>query len=422
MDYNVTLASGTTVPDSDFNIKLKLKPDKSPQITNLVSRTGNETYGMTTVFPPTKKSKMKTVPRDVIFLIDTSGSMRGASIGQAKEGLKKCLEMLKPGDKFNIVRFASNYSAFSPELRDVSKMKIEAAKGYVSVLSSGSGTEMQKALDYVLSMPLRKEAIPMVVFLTDGCVGNEDTLFRLLHKKLGNGRLFTFGIGSAPNEHLMRKMAEVGRGQSRFIRSHEDISEVMADFFQTLDNPILTDISVAWKKKGSKKFEEFEHFPKKCSDVFYERPLQVFTKYPVNFQGSMRITGILNGKEVKYDFAVDNAEKFPAIEKIYAREKINDIMYDIVKTRNESYLKKDVIRIALEHQLVTKYTSRVAVEYELQTEKLATGKLRTVKVPVELPKGWDPQAFHATATNNVLLMLIGFSIFFIAFVIKFLVK
>jgi Ca-activated chloride channel homolog len=136
----------------------------------------------------------------------------------------------------------------------------------------------------------------------------------------------------------------------------------------------------------------------------------------------MRITGILNGKEVKYDFAVDNAEKFPAIEKIYAREKINDIMYDIVKTRNESYLKKDVIRIALEHQLVTKYTSRVAVEYELQTEKLPTGKLRTVKVPVELPKGWDPQAFHATATNNVLLMLIGFSIFFIAFVIKFLVK
>ena len=418
--FNVTLTSGTTIPDCDFNIKLKLKSDNSPQITNLSSEKGNDSYGMTTIFPPTKKLKQKTVPRDVIFLIDTSGSMRGSSIGQAKEGLKLCMDLLKPEDKFTIVRFASEFSYFSPELREANVTKIQSAKGYVNTLQARGGTEMQRALDYVLGIPLREEAIPMIVFLTDGCVGNENTLFRLLNKKLGNGRLFTFGIGSAPNEHLMRKMAEIGRGQSRFIRSHEDIGEVMSDFFRTLENPILTDIKITWKKEGSSHFANFDHYPKKCPDVFYERPLQIFTRRPVHFRGIMRISGNLNGQKVKYDFALDKNEKFPAIEKMYAREQINDIQYRILKTRNEPFLRKDIIQIALEHQLVTKYTSRVAVEYELKEEMCPDGKLRSVKVPVNLPKGWDPSGFHATATNNVQLLLIGFSIFFIAFVMKFL--
>jgi len=418
--FIVRLTNGSTIPDCDFNIKLKLKPDNSPQITNLSSIKGNDSFGMTTVFPPTKKLKQKAVPRDVIFLIDTSGSMRGSSIGQAKEGLKLCMDLLKSDDKFTIVRFASNFSYFSPELREANAEKIKSAKGYVNTLQAGGGTEMQKALDHVLGLPLRPEAIPMVVFLTDGCVGNEDTLFRLLDNKLGNGRLFTFGIGSAPNEHLMRKMAEIGRGQSRFIRSHEDIGEVMSDFFRTLENPVLTDIIITWKKKGSSKFTTFDHYPKKCPDVFYERPLQIFTKRPHDFRGMMRITGKLNGQKVKYDFAKDKNEKFPAIEKVYAREQINEIQYRILKTRNEPFLRKDIIEIALEHQLVTKYTSRVAVEYELKEETLSNAKIRSVKVPVNLPKGWDPSGFHSTATNNVLLLLIGFPISIVAIVIRFL--
>jgi len=418
--FIVRLTNGATIPDCDFNIKLKLQSDNSPQITNLSSIRGTDSYGMTTVFPPTKKLKQKSVARDVIFLIDTSGSMRGSSIGQAKEGLKLCMDLLKPEDKFTIVRFASEFSYFSPALREVNADKIQSAKGYVNTLQAGGGTEMQKALDYVLGLQLRPEAIPMIVFLTDGCVGNEDTLFRLLNNKLGNGRLFTFGIGSAPNEHLMRKMAEIGRGQSRFIRSHEDIGEVMSDFFRTLENPVLTDIKITWKEKGNSNYTTFDHYPKKCPDVFYERPLQIFTKRPLNFRGMMRITGKLNGQKVNYDFAVDENEKYPAIEKMYAREQINDIQYKILKTRNEPFLRKDIIQIALEHQLVTNYTSRVAVEYELKEEMCPDGNLRSVKVPVNLPKGWDPKGFHSTATNNVLLLLIGFPIFIVAFVIRFL--
>ena len=421
-EHNVILRENAVVPDSDFNIKLKMKKDSSPQITNVTSKKGDYLYGMTTVFPPTKKLKQKSQPRDVVFLIDTSGSMNGASIGQAKQGLKECMNMLKSEDRFTIVRFSDNYSSFSPELKEANPNMINAAVGYISALQSGGGTEMQKALDYVLDLPIRDEAIPMVVFLTDGCVGNENTLFKLLNKKLGRGRLFTFGIGSAPNEHLMRKMAEIGRGQSRFIRSHEDISTVMSDFFATLDNPVLTDISVDWKKKGSRKYITFDHFPAKCSDVFYERPLQIFAKYPNDFCGTMRIRGKLNSKNVNYEFPVNKGESYPAIEKIYAREQINEIMYDILKTGNEAFLKKDIIRIALDHQLVSKYTSRVAEEYELQTKQLPNGKLKTVKVPANLPKGWQRNAFEPTATNNTLFILIGGMLLGMAVLIKFIWK
>jgi len=421
--FLVSLAEGKTAPDCDFNLKLYLKENNSPRISLLDSKSENSTYSMITVFPPTKKEKTVFIPRDVIFLIDTSGSMSGSSIGQAKQGLKQCLKMLRNEDQFTIVRFANEFSYFSPVLRKATSDKIESAKGYINSLQSGGGTEMQKALRYVLDLPTRDYALKMIVFLTDGCVGNENTLFHLLNDKLGNGRLFTFGIGSAPNEHLMKKMAEIGRGQSRFIHSHEDIGEVMSDFFKTLENPVLTDIAIKWLNSKTGKEKIVEHFPKLCPDVFYERPLQVFAKYPSDFKGKMKISGILNGEEVIYDFPIDQrkSKTFPAIEKMFGRANIHDLMYQMMKSRNPEINKKlrdQVLQVALEHQLVSQYTSRVAVEYKMKQEKQPDGTLKIVKVPVNLPKGWDPSVFYGTATNNYLILLIGFAMILIVIVIR----
>ena len=421
--YLISLSEEETVPDCDFNLKLYLKENNSPQISLLDSRSENSNYSLITVFPPTKKEKTTFIPRDVIFLIDTSGSMSGSSIGQAKQGLKQCLKMLRSEDQFTIIRFADEFSYFSPALRKATLNKIESAKGYINSLQSGGGTEMQKALRYVLDLPTRDYALKMVVFLTDGCVGNEDTLFRLLNDKLGNGRLFTFGIGSAPNEHLMKKMAEIGRGQSRFIHSHEDVGEVMSDFFRTLDNPVLTDIDIRWINSKTCKEEIIVHFPKKCPDVFYDRPLQLFANYPSNFQGKLKLSGLLNGEDVIYDFPIDYKKSniFPAIEKMFSRANIDDLMYQMIKTRDPETIKKlkdQVLQIALDHQLVSQYTSRIAVEYELKQEKQSDGKLKTVKVPVHLPKGWDPSVFYGTATNNYLMLLIGFVMIVLVIVIR----
>lgn len=401
--YSVKLKDEVTIPDCEFNLSLGLQKSESPAV-SFVQSLGDEPYGLLSVFPPIgKKRKHKALAKDVIFLIDTSSSMSGESIAQAKSGLKRCLGILNPEDRFTIVRFSSDFSSFSPELRAATDSKIDEALEYVLGMTASGGTEMQPALEYVLDMlPQESGRMPLVVFLTDGDVGNEDSLINLLSKKLNNTRLFTFGIGSAPNEFLLHRMAESGRGQSRFIRSHEDIGEVMSDFFQTLDAPVLTDVNVEWEGGTVKTY------PERCPDIFYGRPLQLVASSVAGFQGQVRITGMLDGKEQTFsiDLAGQADKKHRAIEKLYGRMQVKDLMVkmmqaDLATEKNE--LKQAIIEVALRLQLVTAYTSHIAVEEQVTVE---SGELVSVKVPVAAPKGWT---MYSTSTSETLQLLIALS-------------
>lgn len=424
--FLVSLKKPETRPNKDFNIKLLLNKTQTPTMTSLASVNDDQIYRTINIFPPVKKDQKaeKQIPREVIFLIDTSGSMSGASISQAKAGLKYCMQMLKPGDKFTIVRFADNYSSFSPDLRKFSKDTVAAAESYIEGLQSSGGTEMQKALKYVLELAEPDpESMQMIVFLTDGDVGNEDSLLRLLKNKLGRRRLYTFGIGSAPNEFLMRKMAEEGRGQCRFIHSHEDIGTVMGNFFKTLSSPILTDIAVAWIGQDGEKTDSVTFFPNPCPDVFSERPLTLYANYPVNEVTELQVTGKVNGHELTYKFPIDEVKgiSYPSIEKLFGQAEINQLMLDIImRPSEEKNLSKKILDIALRHQLVTKYTSRVAVEEKV--ERKPDGTLVSVNVPTELPEGWNPKSFFSTASNNPLLLLLGSIAVFIALLIQIIVR
>ncbi len=410
--YRVTLADELTVPDGDFNMKIRLKELSNPQLQYVHSNKGENTYGMLTVFPPLSGgvSPVFSRPRDVVFLIDTSGSMSGASIHQAKTGLVRCLKMLRPEDRFTIVRFASDYSAFSGAVKPANASILEEARNYIYTLEADGGTEMQQALRYVLGISGRDEAMKMIVFLTDGDVGNEDSLLRLLDGSLGGDRLFTFGIGSAPNEYLMRKMAEIGRGQSRFIRAQEDIGEVMADFFDTLENPVLTDISLSWVNGSGVPVEGVEFYPNPCPDVFYKRPLQVFAKVPGTWRGEVVITGVLGNRRQEYRCRLDSTEdkRLDLIDRVFGRKKIKELMFRRLcssSPEDKEQLKNEVIQVSLEHQVVSKFTSRVAVEERISRNPQEN--LGKVKQAVPLPKGWNPAKFHSTATNNMEMLLIG---------------
>ncbi len=404
-NYRISLANKVTIPDSDFNMKIYLAEKSTPQISVLSSRDDDVCYGLITVFPPTEKSETVSMSKDVIFLIDTSGSMSGESISQAKAGLKHCLKMLRPEDNFTIVRFSSGYSYFSPAMRKAESSAISAAKTYIDGLRADGGTNMQQALEYVLKIPKDQESMKIIVFLTDGDVGNENSLMRLLSQQLSDTRLFTFGIGSAPNEYLMRKMAEIGRGQSRFIHSHEDIGEVMADFFKTLETPVLTDINITWSASdGKAAADDIAYYPNPCPDIFHERPLQVFARYPYGFKGTMVISGLLGQENADYEYPLSDLTKsdnYPAIDKMFGRERIDELMYKMIRTNSgteKENLKKEVIITALTHQLVSKFTSRVAVEERI--DKKPDGSLVTVKVPASLPKGWNPSKFFPTKTTT----------------------
>jgi Ca-activated chloride channel family protein len=406
---SVTLSRKETVPDRDFSMSIYLKKSSDPAVSFVASAGEEVSHALLSVFPPTAQGgeHREPAPREVIFLVDTSGSMSGTSIGQAKAGLSLCLDMLRGGDRFTIVRFANGYSSFSPDLREATPERMESARRYVQGLTAGGGTEMQRALRHVLSFPRRGRRMRLIVFLTDGAVGNDHSLMRLLDESLDGARLFAFAIGSAPNEYLVRKMAEIGRGQARFIRSHEDIGEVMADFFRTLDEPVLTDVRLSWEGKGGEGKVRF--YPDPPSDIYLDRPLQVVVQYPPDFSGRLLVRGKLDGEEASYSFPVESGGgvRHRAIEKLFGRAMIGEMMFRWIRgtPAEKKTLRKEIVDAALRYQLVSRFTSRVAVEERIQ--RAPDGALVTVPVRVPLPRGWNPGAFFPTATNDRALLAAG---------------
>jgi len=408
----VTLADEATVPNADFNLEIRLEKTSVPALTFLRSGPEAPMHGLLTVFPPLELPPDSWTPpaRDVVFLIDTSGSMGGESIGQAKAGLKRCLKRLRGVDRFTIVRFADDYSSFAPDLRPATPERIRAADGYVDTLEATGGTEMQKALRHVLDLLQGSPNLPMILFLTDGCVGNEARLLRLLAERLDRGRLFTFGIGSAPNEYLVRKMAAAGRGQCRFLRSHESIGAVMADFFETIETPVLTDVSVTWLDATGRALTDVECYPQPCGDVFFDRPLQVAAAFPSAPPARVEVRGSVNGEVRTFSCALDSGTRsHPQTARLFAQQQITELMCRIICAKSPADgadFRRQVVALALQHQLVTPYTARVAVEERI--ERAADGRLVTVAVPTPPPKGWT--LFSATASTDPLWLLCGMAL------------
>ena len=190
--------------------------------------------------------------REIIFVVDTSGSMGGVSIEQARTSVSKALAQLRPQDYFNIIEFNSDHQALYRESVRASHRNIQRAQGFVRHLSASGGTEMLPALRAALAVPFDEQGqrdsatLRQVVFITDGAVGNEVELLQLVSSELGESRLFTVGIGSAPNGWFMRKAAEFGRGSHTHIGDLKDVAPKMATLFKQLERPAAVDFEVDW--------------------------------------------------------------------------------------------------------------------------------------------------------------------------------
>ena len=241
--YTVSLGLDDVAMDHDFELLWRPVPSSRPRAMAFREDIEGKPHFLLMVMPPNQELvPAAALPRETIFIIDTSGSMHGVSIAQAKRAVRLALNGLNPGDLFNVIEFNSTTRPLFSKSEVANTENLQFAQQFVDSLQANGGTEMRPALSLALGSPPSEQHLRQVVFVTDGSVGYEDELFSMIEQKLGAARLFTVGIGSAPNSWFMRKAAEAGKGTYMFISALHEVQEKMDDLFEKLQQPQVTDI------------------------------------------------------------------------------------------------------------------------------------------------------------------------------------
>lgn len=366
-----------------------------------------EDYLLALVVPGLNRDQQ--LARELVFVIDTSGSMAGESIRQARQALLRGLDTLGPDDRFNVVQFNSQTHALFMESVPANANNIARARRYVKGLNADGGTEMAPALDAALDgnhgdgEDITAARVRQVVFITDGAVGNEAALFGRISNKLGNSRLFTVGIGSAPNMHFMREAARYGRGTYTAISDLSDVARPLDELFGKMQSPVLTDIAVNWPGQAA----TTEAFPGRIGDLFRGEPMvQVVRGLPG--EGELEVSGQLpDGSQWQQSLRLDQAANGKGLHRHWAKQKINSLMDRGLTGQVDEDVQAEVTRLGLKHQLMTKYTSFLA--QDKTPSRPAEETLATDSVPTLLPAGSQGTMlrYPQTATLSPLLIAIG---------------
>lgn len=407
----ITLAEGSVPADRDFVLEWSPTPGEGPEAALFAEALpdgggGTDTHLLVTLTPPAELPVAAARrPRDVIFVVDTSGSMAGASIEQARAALAYALGRLAPGDRFNIIRFSDTTEALFDDLTPWNAESLRTARAAVAHLEAEGGTEMRPALRLALAGGGGEPAgerprLRQVVFLTDAAVGNEAELFDDIAERLGRSRLFTIGIGSAPNSYFMRKAAELGRGSYTYIGDVAEVGERMKALLAKLESPVLTDVAVRWPASLAAKVEAF---PQPVPDLYRGQPVAFTARIagiaPAQLAGAVEISAVASDGSIwTAELPLAAAKRAEGVASVWARAKLEAIEDRQWRGGDASEVRQAAIRHALAYDLVSSYTSLVAVDQEIARPE--DQALHTTEVERNLPAGWEyDKVFGERATG-----------------------
>ena len=389
----ITLA-GEAAADRDFVLEWQAAESEMPTVGLFRERVGNDDYLLAYVTPPLVKSSAN-VSREIVFVIDNSGSMGGTSMRQAKASLDYALSRVKPTDRFNVIRFDDTLTKFFDDSVPATALNITNARDYVATLEAVGGTEMLPALHAALDDSHQKDGLRQIVFLTDGEISNERQMLDVIASRRDRSRLFMVGIGSAPNTYLMNKASELGRGTFTHIGAVEEVNERMRELFEKLESPIVTNVKASFSQEG------ISLTPGLLPDLYQGEPL-VLAARTKQVSGTMTIEGTVGNRPWTVTLPLDAASPAEGISKIWARRKIDDAEVDM-KLGKITALAADtrILSLALEHHLVTRLTSLVAVDRT--PSRPVNVPLTRADIPLQLPAGWDFETlFGIRADRSVL--------------------
>ena len=399
------LADGNVPADRDFVLEWRMADLHEPAAALFRERWQGQDYGLLLLAPPVHAAAVdeQSPARELVLVVDTSGSMHGDSIAQARTALHLALGQLRPQDRFNIIRFSDHTRALFPLPVAASRHNLERARRYVDALEAEGGTEMAPAMRHALQRHAHSGRLRQVVFLTDGDIGNEQALFAIIRAHLGDARLYPVAIGSAPNSYFMTRAAVFGRGSYTHIGDLGEVQGRMEGLFRRLAAPVLTDIQVTWEGGGAQR-----QAPHPVPDLHTGEPLLVAVQSAGEL-ASVQVTGMLGGRPWTHQVQLRGGAQAAGVHVLWARRMIADWMARRTLGEDSERVRSEVLQLALQHHLVSPYTSLVAVDRT--PARPADEPLHSKPLPTHLPQGWSQAhvigSMPQTATPALLHALLG---------------
>lgn len=380
----IRLKDRNTIPNKDFVLTYQVA---GPAINDAVLAHRSERGGYFTLIlqPPQRISAEDVTPKELVFVLDTSGSMSGFPIEKAKETMNLALDKLYPHDTFNLITFSGDTRILFRQPVPATPENLSKAKEFLSGYSGDGGTEMMKAIKAALKPSDSQQHLRIVCFMTDGYVGNDMEIISEV-KKYKNARVFAMGMGTSPNRFLLDNMAKYGRGEVDYVLETGDTSAVASRFYERVRSPLLTDISIDWST-----LPVADVYPERIPDLFSAKPLILSGRYLQGANGTI----VLRGKMAGQDFVREIPVQLPETEGshdvlaiLWARRKVDNLMGQDMAGMQSGNMKaeprEEITQLGLKFRLMTQFTSFVAVD-----EVIFTGPdpARPAEVPLHVPAG-----------------------------------
>ena len=319
-------------------------------------------------------------PKEMVFVVDTSGSMRGFPVEAAKDVMRHAIDEMNPEDSFSILEFSSTVSTLA--LAPLSNTVANRARGraFVDTFDGDGGTYMLPGIQASLDLPGDPNIAREILLLTDGQISNDREVLSMIEERLDASRLFPLGIGSSPNRALLEGMARVGRGHADFIRPDGDTDEAVADFYERIRSPLLTEVEIDFEG-----LRTFDLTPDPLPDLYAGQPIVLLGRYENGGSGSVRVRGVLRGEAVEYSWPVTlpfSERSHAAVASLWARRNVAEL--ELLQLDGDvASITEEIVDLCLEHRILSRHTSFVAV---LQEPLLGVGgPARPIRVPRELP-------------------------------------
>lgn len=385
------LQGGTTIPNKDFILRYHVA-GKAIQDAVLTHRSDKGGFFSLMLQPPDRIGADDVTPKELVFVLDTSGSMAGFPIEKAKETMKLALDNLYPDDTFNLITFSGDTRILFEQPVRATKRNLRQAQDFLASTTGYGGTEMMSAIKAALEPSDRQSHVRIVCFMTDGFVGNDMQIIAEV-QKYKNARVFAFGVGNSVNRFLLDNMASAGGGEVEYVGLQDDGSAAAKRFHQRVRNPLLTDISIDWGE-----LPIADVYPKRIPDLFGAKPVYLTGRYTAPGSGTIKLKGNMAGNAFEREIQVTlpgSMALHDVLAPMWARARIDNLMSEdylgAMNGRMRDELRNTITQLGLEFRLMTQFTSFVAVE---EISVADGGTMRRIDVPVDVPEGMDRDMFR----------------------------